>query len=165
MARMLPMICEFCPNNWRFPYAWSAGLRYGKGDYERRALVARARSLSDIPADLQQNVFPGFIYKDEQIAIFADIDNDAPTHWLILPIEHIDDLHILQRPELLHIVYCAAEQIVELSGAEEAYISISTKKDGTSYFPHTHMQVQSQTLITNLALEPYFYRKSKYFKS
>lgn len=142
---------------------WSAGKTYGKGDLVKRSIIAKAESLLEVPKYLQQNVFPGFIYKDEHIAIFPDISQDAPTHWLILPIEHIDDLHILQRPELLHIVYCAAEQIVELSGAEEAYISISTKKDGTSYFPHTHMHVQSQKVIENLALEPYFYRKSKYY--
>lgn len=53
-------------------------------------IVARA-----VPAD--------FVYQDEKIAVFKSIDPKAPTHLIITPKEHIEELKDLSDKTLLAI--------------------------------------------------------------
>lgn len=158
--------CLLCPNDWRFSYAWSVSRIHGKYNMDLKKLIEEASSEDEVPAHIREDVFEGFIYKDDTLAIFTDVDKDSPTHLLIVPIEHLEDLYILGRPDLLMASMCAAEQLVEISEVPEAYISISSKKDGTSYVPHSHIHVQSQSImgVENMELPHEFYKRSKYYK-
>ena len=160
------MSCLVCPNDWRFPYAWSLSRIHGKYKMDLKKIIEDANSDEDIPEDIRKDVFEGFIYKDETIAIFTDVDKDSPTHLLIVPTEHVEDLYILSRPDLLMVAMCAAEQLVEMSGVDEAYISISSKRSGTSYVPHSHIHVQSSSImgVETMDIPHEFYKRSKYYK-
>lgn len=157
--------CNLCPSSWRFAYSWSIANKYGKYDKEKQDVLWAVEDPYLLPPDLKELTFPGFLYKDDMISIFSDVDKDTPTHLLIFPIKHVEDLYILSHTDILKAALCAAEQLVERSGVAEAYISISAKKDGTSYVPHSHIHVQSQSVMNLdlLDLPPYFYTQSKYY--
>lgn len=64
------------------------------------------------------------VYRDDLVVIFDDINPQAPTHKLIIPIEHIATLNDLhgENDELVgHMVQSAAMLAKELGIAEDGY--------------------------------------------
>lgn len=164
--------CGLCPKSWKFAYSYYTALEYGKYDEVFLPQIYQATSIDDIPSDIRlkfNNRPVDFLYMDDTLAIFQDVDMDSNTHLLLFPIKHIDRLDILKYPVILNSMICAANMVVELAGLAEAYISISTKKDNTDYIPHFHMHIQSRDFIDyeNLKnlLYPQFYLDSEFFVS
>lgn len=162
--------CALCPKNWRFAYSYYTALEYGKYDEVYLPQIYQATSDDDIPSEIKlkfNNRPVDFLYMDEDIAIFQDVDMDSVTHLLVFPVKHIDRLDILKYPVLFNSMICAANMVVELAKLAEAYISISTKIHNTDYIPHFHMHVQSRDAIDyeNLKnlLYPKFYLDSEFF--
>jgi diadenosine tetraphosphate (Ap4A) HIT family hydrolase len=162
--------CALCPTNWRFKYSYYTALEYGKYDTVFLPNIYSAQSENDIPQQIRlkfSNQKVDFLYMDDEIAIFQDVDQDSVTHLLIFPVKHIDRLYILHSPELLKNIMCAANMVIELAKLPEAYMSISTKIGNTDYIPHFHMHIQSRDAIDYQGLKnllyPGFYKDSKYF--
>jgi diadenosine tetraphosphate (Ap4A) HIT family hydrolase len=160
--------CALCPNNWRFPYSYYTALEYGKGDEIYLPQIYQAESESDIPHEIKlkyDNKHVDFLYIDDSIAIFQDVDSDSITHLLAFPVKHIDRLNILKYPTLFNSIICAANMIVKLADLVEAYISISTKN--IDYIPHFHVHIQSKNAIDYESLKnllyPKFYLDSEFF--
>lgn len=162
--------CGLCPKSWKFGYSYYTALEYGKYDEIYLPQIYQATSEDQIPSDIKLK-FKGrvvdFLYMDDDIAIFQDVDLDSVTHLLIFPVKHVDRLFILREPDLLKSMICASNMIIELAKLKEAYMSVSTKIGETDYIPHFHMHVQSRDAIDyeNLKnlLYPGFYKDSIYY--
>ena len=86
-----------------------------------------------------------FIYQDEQVVVFEDINPKAPVHLLIVPKKHISDLNSLETEdsELIGHVYQIAKQMAaEYDIAESGYRLVSNCGDDggqTVYHIHFHL--------------------------
>ena len=162
--------CALCPDDWRFSYATLTAQEYGKDDNNLLQKVYDAKNEDEMPPIILEKFKGrdyGFIYKDEYMAIFYDVQQDMATHLLMLPINHIERFDILKYPDILMRMYCAGNSIVNLAGFQECYISVSSKQ--LDYVPHFHMHVQSKNESTFEGLKkllyPYFYEDSEFFIS
>ena len=89
---------------------------------------------------------PGeFLYKDEEIIAFRDINPQAPTHLLIIPKSHIPSLAHLSEadsPLIGHMVNAANELAKKEGISESGYrLAISCGEDGGQVVPHLHMHL------------------------
>lgn len=144
------MTCYLCPTDWRFKYSHGIARRRGKADPDIELLKSLTH-FYELPERLKNEEFPNdLIYIDETLAITYDAEADMPLHLLILPVDHIENFDILNYPEVLSHMLLAGQYIVKNSSTlNEAYISISSKKEEYqgSYFKHFHVHLQSQDTI------------------
>jgi histidine triad (HIT) family protein len=64
------------------------------------------------------------VYKDEQVVAFRDINPQAPTHIILIPVLHIASLNdlMLEQDEMIgHLIRIAAQLAQEEGVAEEGY--------------------------------------------
>ena len=144
------MTCYMCPTDWRFKYSHGIAKRRGKADPDIKLLKSLTH-FYELPERLKNEEFLNdFIYIDDILAITYDAEADMPLHLLILPVDHIENFDILNYPKVLSHMLLAGQYIVKNSSTlNEAYISISSKKEEYqgSYFKHFHVHLQSQDTI------------------
>jgi histidine triad (HIT) family protein len=90
-----------------------------------------------IPSDI--------IYEDESILAFRDIDPQAPTHFLVIPKEHIETLNDLT-PEKSALIGEMVNRAKELAGkegvAESGYrMVMNCNQDGGQSVFHIHLHL------------------------
>ena len=89
---------------------------------------------------------PGdFVYKDEEVLAFRDINPIAPTHILIVPKKHVVSLVQLTEqdlPMVAKMVQIASDLAQKEGIAERGYrLVINTGKDGTQLVQHLHLHL------------------------
>jgi histidine triad (HIT) family protein len=89
---------------------------------------------------------PGdFVYKDEEVLAFRDINPIAPTHILIVPKKHVISLVELtdqDLPMVARMVQIASDLAQKEGIAERGYrLVINTGKDGTQLVQHLHLHL------------------------
>ncbi len=86
-----------------------------------------------------------FVYQDDQVVVFEDINPQAPVHLLIVPKKHIADLNNLQPAdnELIGHIYQAAKKMAaEHDIAESGYRLVSNcGDDGCQSVYHIHFHL------------------------
>ncbi len=91
----------------------------------------------EIPSD--------FVYKDDDILAFRDINPMAPTHILIIPKRHITslvDLTDADLPLMARMVKTANDLARKENIAERGYrLVINTGKEGTQLVQHLHIHL------------------------
>ena len=163
-------VCPLCPVGWKFKYAWNAARDFGKHDLTYLPKLYAAQKEEDLPEDFREkyaDASVNFIYLDERLAIFEEVHKDAPTHLLVIPVEHVSRLDVLKDPQLFTDILSASNKLTELADINEAVVIISTKKDQYEYVPHFHTHIQATTLkepdeLRSL-LYPGFYKDSKFY--
>ncbi len=84
------------------------------------------------------------IYEDELVYAFKDIDPQAPTHFLVVPKEHIanaDELEESHR-ELIGHIYLVSSKLAREFGLEKGYRVVNNcKEDGGQTVDHLHFHV------------------------
>lgn len=84
------------------------------------------------------------IYEDELVYAFKDIDPQAPTHFLIVPKEHIasaDDLDERHK-DLIGHVFLVAKKLCAEAGLTKGYRIVNNcKEDGGQSVDHLHFHV------------------------
>ncbi len=91
----------------------------------------------EIPSDI--------IYEDETMLAFRDIDPQAPTHFLVIPKEHIETLNDLT-PEKSSLIGDMVNRARELAGkegiAESGYrMVMNCNRDGGQTVFHIHLHL------------------------
>lgn len=91
------------------------------------------------------------VYQDEKCYAFADINPQAPVHFLVAPREHIDSL-MQAKPEhaalLGHLLLTAAE-IAQSKGLSNGYrVVVNTGSDGGQTVDHVHVHVLGGRSLT-----------------
>jgi histidine triad (HIT) family protein len=86
-----------------------------------------------------------FVYRDEEIVAFRDVNPVAPTHILVLPREHIQSVQDL-RPEhegLAGRMILRAKALAEEEGvATTGYrLVVNSGADGGQIVPHLHLHL------------------------
>jgi histidine triad (HIT) family protein len=89
---------------------------------------------------------PGdFLYRDDEVAAFRDINPIAPTHVLIVPVKHIPSLVELSDPDLPLVAKMVkvGNELAKKEGiAERGYrLVINSGKEGTQLVQHLHMHL------------------------
>ncbi|SFL25816.1 histidine triad nucleotide-binding protein [Halanaerobium salsuginis] len=86
-----------------------------------------------------------FIYSDDQVVVFKDINPQAPVHLLIVPRRHIKDLNNIVETdaELIgHIYQIAAKLAAEYDIADSGYRLVSNcGADGGQSVFHIHFHL------------------------
>jgi histidine triad (HIT) family protein len=163
-------LCPLCPLGWKFKYALNSAKDFGKHDLTYLPELYAAQKEEDLPSDLREKYAgssANVIYLDDQLAIFEEVHKDAPTHLLVIPVEHVSRLDVLKDPQLLTDILSAANKLTELADIKEAVVVVSTKQDEYEYVPHFHAHIQATTFkepdeLRSL-LYPGFYKDSKFY--
>ncbi len=97
---------------------------------------------------------PGdFVYQDEEMVAFRDINPVAPTHLLLVPREHIEAVHGLPRKHggLVGRMMLRAGTLAEQEGiADGGYrLVINSGRDGRQLVPHLHLHLVGGRKLSN----------------
>jgi histidine triad (HIT) family protein len=91
----------------------------------------------EIPAD--------FVYRDDHLVCFPDINPAAPVHLLIVPVKPIptaDDLTAEDAALVGHMFLVARDMARQQGLAEDGYrLVINCKGDGGQEVPHLHLHL------------------------
>ncbi len=89
---------------------------------------------------------PGdFVYRDEEMVAFRDINPVASTHILLVPLRHIESVEALQPEDagLMGRMILRAKALAEQEGiALNGYrLVVNTGPDGGQIVPHLHLHL------------------------
>ena len=88
------------------------------------------------------------IYEDDKVLAFHDISPEAPTHFLVIPKEHIrsaNDINEENSHIISHIFLVINKLVRELNIAETGYRIVNNcGKDGGQTVEHIHFHVLGQ---------------------
>jgi histidine triad (HIT) family protein len=86
-----------------------------------------------------------FIYQDNEVVAFMDIEPQAPFHCLVIPVEHIDSVAgaTSDHNNLLGKLLLIAKQICAEQGFDESgyRLVINCGEDGCQTVPHIHLHI------------------------
>jgi histidine triad (HIT) family protein len=86
-----------------------------------------------------------FIYQDEEVIAFRDINPQAPVHLIIIPRRHIPSLAQISQADsaLIGRMVAIANQLAKGEGvADKGYrLAINCGKEGGQAVPHLHMHL------------------------
>jgi len=91
------------------------------------------------------------VLETPEIVAFRDIDPKAPTHVLVIPRVHVDNLTSLvtHHPELMAHVLRAASDVAVLEGLDGGYRVVSNiGDDGGQSVDHMHLHVLGGRSLT-----------------
>jgi histidine triad (HIT) family protein len=90
-------------------------------------------------ADPEFNV----LYRDQDVVAFADVNPQAPVHFLVVPRAHVEKISELQDEHLLGRIFAAAHQLAREQGvAESGYrlvLNQGPNAGQTVYHVHLHV--------------------------
>ena len=85
------------------------------------------------------------VHEDDVCVAFDDLSPQAPTHILIIPLDHVDSLDKAEKAHketLGHLLYTAAEIARKKGFAEDGYrVVINTNADGGQTVFHLHVHL------------------------
>lgn len=86
-----------------------------------------------------------FLYQDQKVVVFEDINPQAPVHLLIVPKKHISDLNHLDKADnqlIGHIYQIAKKMAAEKEIADNGYRVVSNcGDDGGQTVDHIHFHL------------------------
>jgi histidine triad (HIT) family protein len=95
-----------------------------------------------VPADI--------VFEDEQVVAFRDVNPQAPTHVLVVPRAHAEDVVALARQDstALTALVLAAGQVAQLEGAASHRLVFNTGADAGQSVRHVHGHVLAGRRLT-----------------
>ena len=92
-----------------------------------------------------------FVYEDDELIAFEDINPIAPVHTLIVPKEHIEDLTKLneENSKFIPKIYLVANKIAEMKGIKEKgfRVTVNCGEDGGQVVRHIHFHLLGGTKL------------------
>lgn len=82
-----------------------------------------------------------FIYQDDDVVAFRDIQPQAPVHILVVPRLHFASLNEAQDEQLLGRLLLAARQAAARAGLEQYRLVINTGADAGQSVLHLHLHI------------------------
>lgn len=93
---------------------------------------------------INKEIPSAFLYEDDKVVVFKDINPQAPVHFLIIPKEHIesnDDIND-ENSHLVAHVFKIAKKLAKENGLESGYRIVNNcKEDGGQTVNHIHFHV------------------------
>ena len=84
-----------------------------------------------------------FIYEDDNVVVFKDINPVAPVHLLAVPKKHIESLNGLNDKELITDLFFADKQACKKLNIKEFRTVINTGKSAGQEVFHLHIHIIS----------------------
>ena len=86
-----------------------------------------------------------FVYQDDDVAVFRDVDPQAPTHLLVIPKRHIASSAEVSDPSVWSVLVGQAVIVARELGLEkDGYrMVINTGTQGGQTVPHLHLHLLS----------------------
>jgi histidine triad (HIT) family protein len=84
------------------------------------------------------------IFEDDRAIAFHDVNGQAPTHFLVIPKQHIQSLADVppEQEGLLGHLIATAAHVAAKENLEDGYrVVINTREDGGQTVPHLHIHV------------------------
>lgn len=81
-----------------------------------------------------------FIYKDEEVMVFPDINPIAPVHLLIIPVMHVEEILTVENPHLFATLFSVIQKMARehMGGAG---FRISLNGGGAQHVSHLHIHL------------------------
>lgn len=92
-----------------------------------------------------------FVYEDDQIVCFHDLEPQAPVHVLIIPKKHIASLDdaTAEDAQLLGHILVKVKEIAEILGLENGYRLVNNcGEDGMQTVKHIHFHLLGKRKMT-----------------
>jgi len=97
-----------------------------------------------------------FIYQDEQVVVFKDINPKAPVHVLVMPKEHINSLNELgpEHNQLAGTLLTTIVKVAQQLGIKESGYKtiINTGREGGQLIDHLHIHVLGGKKVSGFAI-------------
>ncbi|MDP6838474.1 MAG: HIT domain-containing protein [Planctomycetota bacterium] len=99
--------------------------------------------MSCLFCDLINGVLPcDPLYRDDEVLVLRDIAPQAPTHLLVVPVEHVTSLWELEDEALAgKLLATAARMAREAELADGWRLIVNTRRHGGQEVPHVHLHV------------------------
>lgn len=88
-----------------------------------------------------------FIYQDDQIAVFKDINPVKPIHLLVIPKSHIGDFTNIE-PDILFRIKSKIADLVEERGLKEKGYRVEVNGGAAMGVPHLHFHLLAPITVT-----------------
>ncbi|MGI6129505.1 MAG: histidine triad nucleotide-binding protein [bacterium] len=86
-----------------------------------------------------------FLYKDDIVVVFKDLNPQAPVHFLVVPREHVTNVLDLpaEKGDILLAIHKAIGELADKQGIASSgfRIVVNTGEDGGQTVPHLHFHV------------------------
>ena len=82
-----------------------------------------------------------FVYENEHVVVFKDINPKAETHLLVVPRLHVESLNELDDKVLLGELMMAVKAVTEKLGIKSYKTLINTGKDAGQEVFHLHIHI------------------------
>ena len=82
-----------------------------------------------------------FIYEDEDIMVFPDIKPVKPIHLLIIPKNHIKELHVLDNPVLFEKIGSVVQQMILKMQLDNKGYRVVINGGGAQLVDHLHVHL------------------------
>lgn len=82
-----------------------------------------------------------FVYENEHVVVFKDINPQAPTHLLIVPRVHVESLNELEDKNLMAELLSAVKETTKKIGLKSYKTLINTGKDAGQEVFHIHVHI------------------------
>lgn len=87
------------------------------------------------------------LYRDDKVVAFNDINPQAPTHILVIPIDHYDSVKEMNDEGLIGRLFTAAKEVAEKVGLKHYRLVINTGIGAGQSVFHTHLHVLGGRLM------------------
>lgn len=82
-----------------------------------------------------------FVYEDDEVVAFSDIQPQAPVHLLVVPRRHVGSLNEADDDMLLGCLLASARKAAAKAGLEQYRIVVNTGADAGQSVLHLHLHV------------------------
>jgi histidine triad (HIT) family protein len=82
-----------------------------------------------------------FLYEDDEVMAFTDIHPVKPTHILIVPKEHIEDILALEDPLLKEKLLTVVQNMAESSELDDKGFRVVINGGGAQEIHHLHIHL------------------------
>ena len=82
-----------------------------------------------------------FVYSDENVVAFNDVNPQAPVHVLVIPRQHYASSAAVENPSVWSSLLDSAVKIARKLGLEDNGYRINTGEQGGQSVPHLHLHL------------------------
>lgn len=85
-----------------------------------------------------------FVYENEHLVVFNDINPKAPVHMLVVPRVHVASLNELEDKNLMGELLAGVKKAAEIAGLKAYKTQINTGKEAGQEVFHLHIHVMGK---------------------
>jgi histidine triad (HIT) family protein len=82
-----------------------------------------------------------FIYEDEDIMVFPDINPVRPVHLLIIPKQHLTEVITVEEPVIFQKLFIVAQNMIKREGLDDKGYRITVNGGGAQVVNHLHFHL------------------------